>query len=126
MIKRDWHFVDAKDKIVGRLATRIAGWLTGKHKVNYTPNLDGGDYVVVINSDQVKFTGKKEANKVYSRHSLYPGGFKQVPVWRQRQKDSRQLIIHAVAKMLPKNKLRSARLKRLKVFQGSEQPYGKK
>ena len=111
---------------MGRLSTQIASLLIGKHKVDFAPNLDGGDYVVVTNSDQVKLTGKKEFNKLYFCHFQYPGGFKQISVHEQRFKDLRQAIIHAVSKMLPKNKLRPDRLKRLKVFPGSEHPYGKK
>lgn len=125
MIKRVWHIIDVQDQILGRVATKISRLLIGKQKVDYLPNLDGGDYVVVINSDGVKVTGKKELNKFYYRHSNYPGGFKQISVHEQRVKDSRQLIVHAVSKMLPKNKLRADRLKRLKVFPGSEHPYGK-
>lgn len=125
MIKRAWHIIDVQNQILGRVATQISRWLIGKQKVDYLPNLDGGDYVVVINSDGVKVTGKKELNKFYYRHSNYPGGFKQISVHEQRVKDSRQLIVHAVSKMLPKNKLRADRLQRLKVFKGSQHPYGK-
>ena len=125
MITRQWHYLDAKDQILGRLATKIARLLIGKNKVDFAPNLDGGDYVVVTNSDLVKLSGKKEMNKFYYSHSNYPGGFKQISVHEQRAKDSRILIIHAVSKMLPKNKLRADRLKRLKVFTGSDHPYGK-
>jgi len=126
MITRQWHYLDAKDQILGRLSSQIARLLIGKNKVDFAPNLDGGDYVVVTNSDHVKLTGKKEFNKLYYSHSQYPGGFKTISVHEQRIKDSRILIIHAVSKMLPKNKLRPDRLKRLKVFPGSEHPYGKK
>lgn len=125
MIKRVWHIIDVQNQILGRVATQISRLLIGKQKVDYLPNLDGGDYVVVINSDEVKVTGKKELNKFYYRHSNYPGGFKQISVHEQRVKDSRQLIVHAVSKMLPKNKLRADRLQRLKVFKGSQHPYGK-
>ena len=126
MITRNWHYLDSQGQILGRLSSQIARLLIGKHKVDFAPNLDGGDYVVVTNSDKVKLTGKKEMNKLYYRHSQYPGGFKTITAHEQRLKDSRQLIIHAVSKMLPKNKLRPDRLKRLKVFPGSEHPYGKK
>ena len=125
MITRQWHYFDAKGRILGRLSTQIAILLIGKGKVDFAPNLDGGDYVVVTNSDSVKLTGKKELNKLYYSHSNYPGGFKTISVHEQRAKDSRRLIIHAVSKMLPKNKLRADRLQRLKVFPGSEHPYGK-
>lgn len=126
MITRKWHYFDAKGQILGRLSSQIARLLIGKNKVDFAPNLDGGDYVVVTNSDHVKLTGKKEFNKLYYSHSQYPGGFKTITVHEQRLKDSRRLIIHAVSKMLPKNKLRPDRLQRLKVFPGSEHPYGKK
>ncbi len=126
MITRNWHIIDAKGQILGRLSSQIARLLIGKNKVDFAPNLDGGDYVVVTNSDHVKLTGKKEFNKLYYSHSQYPGGFKTITVHEQRLKDSRTLIIHAVSKMLPKNKLRQDRLQRLKVFPGSEHPYGKK
>lgn len=126
MINRNWHIIDAQGQILGRLSSQIARLLIGKNKVDFAPNLDGGDYVVVTNSDHVKLTGKKEFNKLYYSHSQYPGGFKTITVHEQRLKDSRRLIIHAVSKMLPKNKLRPDRLQRLKVFPGSEHPYGKK
>ena len=126
MITRQWHYLDAQGQILGRLCTQIATLLIGKNKVDFAPNLDGGDYVVVTNSDHVKLTGKKEFNKLYYSHSNYPGGFKTITVHEQRLKDSRRLIIHAVSKMLPKNKLRPDRLQRLKVFPGREHPYGKK
>lgn len=126
MIKRDRHIIDAQGQILGRLATQISRLLIGKHKADYVFNLDGGDFVVVTNSDKVKFTGKKADQKKHYRHSNYPGGFKEITWGEQREKDSRKLISHAVSKMLPKNKLRPERLKRLKVFKGSEHPYGKK
>lgn len=125
MIKRSRVIIDAKGQILGRLSTKIAGLLIGKHKVDYRPNLDMGDFVVIINSDSVKVSGKKELKKVYYRHSGYPGGFKALTLQEQRAKDSRRLIEHAVTKMLPKNKLRAGRLNRLRVFKGSEHPYGK-
>ena len=122
-IKRQWHLVDLAGKILGRQATQIAQWLIGKHKIYYAPHLDCGDYVVAINADKVRLTGKKEQQKKYYRHSGYPGGFKEIPFLKQREKDSRKLVEWAVAKMLPKNKLRKRRLRRLKVFTGSNHPY---
>ncbi len=122
-IKREWRLVDAKGQVLGRLATQIAKFLQGKHKTYYVSHLDCGDYVVVTNSDKVKVTGKKTEQLEYYSHSNYPGGFKVTNFSRQMQKDSRQIIIHAVSRMLPKNKLRSDRLKRLKVFKTEKQPY---
>ncbi len=125
-IKREWRLVDAKGQVLGRLATQIAKFLQGKHKTYYVSHLDCGDYVVVTNSDKVKVTGKKTEQLEYYSHSNYPGGFKVTNFSRQMQKDSRQIIIHAVSRMLPKNKLRSDRLKRLKVFKTEKQPYAVK
>jgi large subunit ribosomal protein L13 len=122
-IKREWKLVDAKGQVLGRLATQIAKLLQGKHKTYYVSHLDCGDYVVVTNSDKVKVTGKKAEKKEYYTHSNYPGGFKVTHFATQMQKDSRRIIIHAVSRMLPKNKLRAERLKRLKVFKTEKQPY---
>lgn len=122
-IKRDWHLVDAKAQVLGRIATKIATLLQGKNKVYYTPQLDCGDYVVVINSDQIVVTGKKALNKKYYSHSNYPGGFKTVPYADQMAKDSRRIIIRALTNMLPKNKLRQGRLNRLKVFKDDQHIY---
>lgn len=125
-IKREWHLIDAKDQILGRLAGRIALFLMGKTKPYYVANLDCGDYVVVTNAAKVKVTGKKELQKNYYRHSGYPGGFKQITLGEQRQKDPTKIIEHAISGMLPKNKLRDPRLARLKVFKGEEHDYGDK
>ena len=122
-IKRDWHLVDAKGAILGRLATGIATKLIGKHKVYFAPNLDCGDYVVVVNSDAVAVTGRKLMQKIYHRHSNYPGGHKEITLAEQLKKDSRRVIELAVSRMLPKNKLREPRLNRLKVFPSSEHIY---
>lgn len=122
-IKREWHLIDAKDQILGRVATKITKLLQGKHKTYYVPHLDCGDYVVVINSDGVKLSGKKPLQKEYYHHTNYPGGFRVIPFATQMDKDSRQVIIHAVSKMLPKNKLRALRLNRLKVFINEKHPY---
>ncbi len=125
-IKRAWHLVDAKGQILGRLASQIAVFLQGKNKVYFTPQLDCGDYVVVINSDQIVVTGRKALNKKYYSHSNFPGGFKTVPYGNQLTKDSREIIIHAVNNMLPKNKLRRDRLNRLKVFKDEKHIYQEK
>jgi large subunit ribosomal protein L13 len=125
-IKRDWHLVDLEGKILGRTATRIAAFLIGKNKPYFAPYLDCGDFVVAINADQVKLTGRKRKQKKYYRHSGYPGGFKEIPLDKQMEKDSRKIIWQAVSGMLPKNKLRKKRLGRLKIFKGEKHPYQNK
>ena len=115
-IKREWHLINAQDQILGRMAVEIAALLMGKNKPSFVPYLDGGDYVVVINAAKVKVSGRKAENKLYYRHSDYPGGFKKVTFAQQMAKDPTQIIRHAVEGMLPKNKLRDQRLARLKVF----------
>lgn len=122
-IKRQWHLVDLKGKILGRVATQIAQLLQGKDKVYYTPHLDCGDWVVAINAAKIKVTGKKIKEKIYYRHSGYPGGLKAVTFEQQMAKDPRKIIEWAVKNMLPKNKLRARRMRRLKVFVGSEHKY---
>ncbi|OGY16374.1 MAG: 50S ribosomal protein L13 [Candidatus Chisholmbacteria bacterium RIFCSPHIGHO2_01_FULL_49_18] len=125
-IKRTWHLVDYTDQLLGRTATKIASFLIGKGKPYFTPHLDCGDYVVVVNAEKVKVSGKKSTQKIYYRHSGYPGGFKQIPYARQMEKDPRKVIELAVKGMLPKNKLRAVRLRRLKVFVGDKHPYQEK
>lgn len=122
-IKRSWHFIDAQDKILGRMSTRIAQLLMGKDKPYYISHLDCGDYVVVINAVKIKVTGKKRAQKKYYRHSGYPGGFREITFAQQQALDPRKIIHHAVAGMLPKNKLRAKRLVRLKIFVDEKHPY---
>lgn len=125
-IKRAWHLVDIGGKTLGREASKIAQLLIGKHKVYYAPYLDCGDYVVVVNAAKVRLTGKKEQQKIYHRHSGYPGGFKEIPFAQQMKKDSRKVIELAVSRMLPKNKLRQKRLRRLKIFKNDSHPYQEK
>ena len=122
-ITRSWHLIDAKELTLGRLATKISHLLIGKHKATYSTNLDTGDYVVVINSDQVKVTGSKLTDKFYYRHSGYPGGFRQTSVAEQIAKDSRKVIEHAVSGMLAHNKLHDPRLRRLKAYKGDTHPH---
>lgn len=122
-ITRNWHLFDAKGKILGRLATEIARILIGKHKKTYVPHLDSGDYAVVVNAKEVAVTGKKEKQKVYYRHSGYPGGLKAARLEEVRKKNPKKIIEHAVWNMLPKNRLRKNRMARLKVFAGEEHPY---
>jgi len=119
-IKREWYVIDAKDQILGRVATRIASLIIGKGKVNIVPNVDGGDYVVVINSDLVKLTRGKELKKTYYRHSGYPGGLKEIVFADQIKKNSTKVIEMAVKNMLPKNKHRDQRMTRLFVYKGEE------
>lgn len=119
-VSRKWYVVDASEAPVGRIATQIATLLTGKGKPMFTQHIDCGDFVVVINSDATVFTGAKEEDKKYYRHTGYPGGIKERTVRMQRESDSTALIEKAVYGMLPVNKLRDGRMKRLKVYTGAE------
>lgn len=125
-IQRHWHLVDMGDQVLGRTATRIATLLIGKHKPVYASHIDCGDYVIVVNAGKLRLTGKKPVQKMYYRHSGYPGGFKQIPFWKMMARDPRRVVELAVRGMLPKNKLRDARLQRLKVFADANHPYGDK
>jgi large subunit ribosomal protein L13 len=122
-IKRAWHLIDAQDQILGRLATKIVRYLIGKDKPYFVPYLDCGDYVVVINAAKVRVTGRKKQQKMYYRHSGYPGGFREINFAKQMEKDARKIIRHAVAGMLPKNKLRVKRLARLKISIDAKHDY---
>lgn len=119
-VSRRWILIDAKDASLGRLSTEISKYLIGKYKPTYTPHIDGGDYVVVINAKDTVVTGNKETAKVYYRHSGFPGGIKDATVQDVRAKFPERLIENAVKGMLPKNKLSADRMKRLKVFTGSD------
>lgn len=119
-IERAWHLVDLQGATLGRAATKIATLLMGKHKPAYAPHLDSGDYVVVINAQELVLTGHKLDHKLYQRHSGYPGGFKETTAKQLMAKDSRRVVELAVKGMLPKNKLQTPRLRRLKVYPGSE------
>ena len=120
---RGWHQVDADGKVLGRLASSVAFLLIGKHKPTYTPHMDSGDFVVVTNADKIRLTGKKEKQKVYTSHSGYPGGFKEVKYLKMKKDHPERVIELAVSGMLPKNRLRDDRLRRLKVFVGTEHKY---
>jgi len=122
-IKRTWHLLDADNQVLGRFASKIALLLQGKNKPYFTNHLDCGDYIVVINSDKVVVTGRKAKNKIYYHHSNYPSGLKSISFEAQLKKDSTKIITRAVTNMLPKNKLRDLRLKRLKVFAQAEHIY---
>ena len=119
-IKREWHVIDATDQILGRLATRIARLLMGKHKPIFSPNMDTGDYVIVTNASKIRVTGNKTRQKIYYRHTGYPGGHKFVSYEDMMQKSPEKVIEMAVRRMLPKNKLARDMLKKLKVFRGPE------
>lgn len=118
-----WYFVDAKGKRIGRLAARIATVLLGKHKPAFTPSQDTGDYVIVTNAGQIEATGKKEEQKKYYRHSQYPGGLKEISLKDLRKKHPERILLLAVKGMLPQNKLRDRRLKKLKVYTGESHPH---
>lgn len=120
MIDRKYHLFDAKGKVLGRLATEIATILMGKNKVSYAPHIDGGDFVVVINTDQIEVTGNKAEDKIYHRFSGYPGGISSISFKDQVAKDSRKVVYAALYGMLPKNKLRNRMLTRLHLNKGSE------
>lgn len=122
-VKRNWHLVDVKDEILGRIATKIAQKLIGKHKATYTPHIDAGDYVVVINASEVALTRNKAEKKVYRRHSGFPGGLKEIPFQKMLADHPEKVIQLAVKNMLPKNKQQQPRMNRLKVFGGSEHTY---
>ena len=119
-VTRSWYVLDASELPLGRVATRAASLLLGKAKPSITAHVDGGDYVIVINSDKLKVTGAKLTDKTYCRHSSYPGGLKTASLEEKIAKDSTTVIVHPVRGMLPENKLRDDRLNRLKVYTGSE------
>ena len=120
---RKWYVVDATDKVLGRLATQVANVIRGKHKAIFTPNMDTGDFVVVINADKVKMTGKRELQKTYFRHSGYPGGGKTTTFAQQMSKKPEVVIEKAVKGMLPKTRLGRKLFNKLKVYAGNEHPH---
>jgi large subunit ribosomal protein L13 len=122
-IERAWHVIDATDVVLGRLATHVATLLRGKHKAVFTPNLDAGDYVIVINAGKVALTGSKATQKMAYRHSGYPGGLKAVPYGELLAKRPEQVIRKAVRGMLPKNNLAREQISKLKVYAGPEHPH---
>ena len=119
-INRSWYLIDATEAPLGRVATEIAKYLIGKSKPTYTPHIDNGDYVVVINAAKAVVTGEKETDKIYYRHSGFPGGIKDARLEEVREKFPERIIEHAVKGMIPKNKLSSDRMARLRVFAGEE------
>lgn len=120
---QQWFVVDAKDKVLGRLATKVARVIRGKEKAVFTPNMDTGDFVVVINAEQIVLTGKRATQKEYFHYSGYPGGLKRKTVTEVRDKNPERLIHMAVRGMLPKNRLGDKLIKKLKVYKGPEHPH---
>lgn len=122
-LKRDWVLIDGKGKVLGRLASQIAAVLRGKNKPTFVPNLDNGDFVVVINAKEVVLTGKKATDKLHFWHTGYPGGIKSISYGALREKNSERMIWLAVKTMLPRNKLRKNFLRKLRVYSGAEHPH---
>lgn len=123
LVKRDWYIVDAAGKTLGRLSTEIARRLRGKHKTEYTPHVDTGDYIIVINAAQVRVTGRKTTDKVYQSHTGYPGGLREITFDKLIQKAPERVIEHSVKGMLPKGPLGRAMFKKLKIYAGTEHPH---
>lgn len=122
-VTRDWVVFDASNKVLGRFATKIADKLRGKDKPTFTPHVDGGDFVVVINAEKLKVTGNKSEQKKYFKHSLYPGGLKEKSYAEVLENNPERIVENAVKGMLPKNKLGKSMIKKLKVYRGSEHPH---
>ena len=120
---RKWWLVDAADLTVGRVASRIASILKGKHKPSYTPSLDTGDFVVVVNAGKVRFTGKKETDKTFFTHTMHPGGEKLTPMNKLRERHPEDLLLNAVRRMLPRNALGRQMMTKLKVYAGEKHPH---
>jgi large subunit ribosomal protein L13 len=122
-IKREWHLIDASDKVLGRISTHIAMMLKGKHKPMYTPSMDTGDFIVVINAGKVKLTGSKEDKKLYYTHSMHPGGFRATTASTLRARHPEDLVINAVRRMLPRSALGRQMMRKLKVYAGEAHPH---
>ena len=122
-ISREWFVVDAEDKILGRLAAQIAHRLRGKHKPEFAPHVDNGDFIVVVNAEKVAVTGKKMSDKMYYRHTGFPGGLKEANLATMLEKKPEEVLRKAVRGMLPKNRLGRAMLKKLKIYAGTEHPH---
>ena len=122
-VTQDWYVVDADSKTLGRLSTQIANRLRGKHKPEFTPHVDNGDYIVVINADKIHVTGKKETDKLYHHHTGFPGGIKSIALGKMRERSPEKILENAVRGMMPKNKLGRAMLSKLKVYAGSSHPH---
>ncbi len=122
-IDKKWHLVDAEGQILGRLATRVARLLTGKDKAVYTPFLDTGDYVIVVNAGKVRLTGRKLTDKIYRRHTGYPGGLREIAAGEVLARHPERVVREAIVGMLPKSRLGHAMRKKLKIYRGPEHPH---
>lgn len=122
-ISREWYVIDANGKTLGRLATEVAKLLHGKHKPIFTPHMDTGDFVIVVNADLIRVTGRKYTDKMYYRHSTYPGGFRSQSLGELMQDNPTRAIYFAVRGMLPKNRLGRQMIKKLKVYAGKDHPH---
>jgi large subunit ribosomal protein L13 len=122
-IKHEWHVIDASDKILGKLAVQVADMLMGKHKPMFSRNLDTGDFVVVINAEKIRVTGNKTKQKMYYRHSGYPGGLKTISLEKMMQTHPTRVIEHAVKGMLPHTRLGASMMRKLRVYVGDNHPY---
>ena len=122
-VTHEWFVIDATDKVLGRVASEVALRLRGKHKAIYTPHVDTGDFIVIVNADKIRVTGNKAQDKIYYRHSGYPGGLKERPLREQLRRRPEEVLRKAVRGMLPKNKLASAQLRKLKIYAGPEHPH---
>ncbi|ABQ25255.1 50S ribosomal protein L13 [Geotalea uraniireducens] len=122
-VTRDWYLVDVDNKVLGRVATEIANVLRGKNKPVYTPSVDTGDFVIVVNAEKIALTGNKSADKIYYSHSGFPGGLKEISAGKLMEKKPEDIIKKAVKGMLPKNKLARHMLKKLKIYSGTDHPH---
>jgi large subunit ribosomal protein L13 len=122
-VKRKWYIVDATDQVLGRLATKVADTLRGKKKVNFTPNVDTGDFVIVINAEKIRLTGKKADKKVYQSHSFYPGGFFEENFKAMIQRNPEKVVKLAVKGMVPKSRLGNKIMTKLRVYKGDKHPH---
>ena len=122
-VTRDWYLVDVDNKVLGRVATEIANVLRGKNKPTFTPSVDTGDFVIVVNAEKIALTGKKHADKIYYSHTSFPGGLKEISAGKLIEKKPEELLKKAVKGMLPKNKLARHMLKKLKIYTGATHPH---
>ena len=122
-IKKDWWLADASDQVLGRFASQVSQVLRGKHKPNFTPHMDMGDFVIIINAKKIRVTGNKETSKIYFSHSGFPGGSKEISLASMRKSSPERILRNAIKGMLPHNKLGRSILKHLKIYKGSDHPH---
>jgi large subunit ribosomal protein L13 len=122
-VQRDWYVIDANNQVLGRLATQIATLLRGKHKPTFTPSMDGGDFVVVVNAEKIRVTGRKEFQKVYYHHTGYPGGIRQTTYREMRERHPERILRNAVWGMLPKNRMGRKLMTKLRIYPGPHHPH---